>query len=55
MNLTDRALRDVILPGRDPDYRGKVRDIYELGDKLLVVATDRVSAYDVILAEGVPG
>ena len=55
MNLTDRALRDVILPGRAPDYRGKVRDIYELGDKLLVVATDRVSAYDVILAEGVPG
>jgi len=55
MNLTDRALRDVILPGRAPDYRGKVRDIYELGDKLLVVATDRVSAYDVILTEGVPG
>jgi len=55
MNLTDRALRDVVLPGRSPDYRGKVRDIYELGDKLLVVATDRVSAYDVILSEGVPG
>ena len=55
MNLTDRALRDVVLPGRSPDYRGKVRDIYELGDKLLVVATDRVSAYDVILGEGVPG
>jgi len=55
MNLTDRALRDVVLPGRSPDYRGKVRDIYVLGDKLLVVATDRVSAYDVILTEGVPG
>lgn len=55
MNLTDRALRDVVLPGLAPNYRGKVRDIYELGDKLLVVATDRVSAYDVILTEGVPG
>jgi len=35
--------------------RGKVRDIYDLGDHLLLVATDRVSAYDVILSEGIPG
>ncbi|MGH7272897.1 MAG: phosphoribosylaminoimidazolesuccinocarboxamide synthase, partial [Nitrospiria bacterium] len=35
--------------------RGKVRDIYDLGDKLLLVATDRISAFDVILQDGIPG
>ena len=30
--------------------RGKVRDIYDLGDKLLIVATDRISAFDVVMA-----
>ncbi len=34
--------------------RGKVRDTYELGDKLLIVATDRISAFDVILPNGIP-
>ena len=34
--------------------RGKVRDIYELGDDLLIVATDRISAFDVIMDEGIP-
>ena len=34
--------------------RGKVRDIYDLGDKLLLVVTDRISAYDVIMNEGIP-
>ena len=34
--------------------RGKVRDIYELGDKLLLVATDRISAFDVVLPSGIP-
>jgi phosphoribosylaminoimidazole-succinocarboxamide synthase len=34
--------------------RGKVRDTYELGDVLLVVATDRISAFDVILPCGIP-
>jgi phosphoribosylaminoimidazole-succinocarboxamide synthase len=34
--------------------RGKVRDIYDLGDKLLIVATDRISAFDYILATGIP-
>lgn len=55
MRATERVLRDVVVPGRAPDYRGKVRDIYDLGDRLLLVATDRVSAYDVILNEGIPG
>ena len=55
MKAVERALRQVEIPGRTPDYSGKVRDIYELGDSLLIVATDRVSAYDVVLGEGIPG
>jgi phosphoribosylaminoimidazole-succinocarboxamide synthase len=35
--------------------RGKVRDIYDLGDELLIVATDRISAFDVVLPDGIPG
>jgi len=35
--------------------RGKVRDIYDLGDKLLFVASDRISAFDVVLPNGIPG
>lgn len=34
--------------------RGKVRDIYEVDDKLLIVATDRISCFDVVLSEGIP-
>jgi phosphoribosylaminoimidazole-succinocarboxamide synthase len=41
------------IPGRQP-VRGKVRDIYDLGDKLLIVATDRISAFDVVMANGIP-
>jgi phosphoribosylaminoimidazole-succinocarboxamide synthase len=55
MKTADGALRDIVIPGRAPDYKGKVRDLYDLGERLLIVATDRVSAYDVILNEGVPG
>ena len=35
--------------------RGKVRDIYAVGDDLLIIATDRISAFDYILATGIPG
>ena len=41
------------IPGQSPK-RGKVRDIYDLGDKLLIAATDRISAFDVIMANGIP-
>jgi phosphoribosylaminoimidazole-succinocarboxamide synthase len=37
-----------------PVKRGKVRDIYDLGDKLLLVASDRISAFDVIMPNGIP-
>jgi phosphoribosylaminoimidazole-succinocarboxamide synthase len=41
------------LPGV-PVRRGKVRDVYDLGDKLLLVATDRISAFDWVMASGIP-
>jgi len=37
-----------------PKHQGKVRDIYDLGDALLLVATDRISAFDIVLPGGVP-
>jgi phosphoribosylaminoimidazole-succinocarboxamide synthase len=39
---------------RPPDQQGKVRDIYDFGDRLLVVATDRISAFDYVLGSGIP-
>ena len=39
---------------RRPDSRGKVRDIYDAGENLLMVATDRISAFDVILPDEIP-
>ncbi len=38
-----------------PVRRGKVRDVYDLGDEVLLVATDRISAYDVVLPTAIPG
>src|ERR1700757_2878895 len=37
-----------------PCRRGKVRDIYNLGDRLVIVATDRISAFDWVLPTGIP-
>ena len=37
-----------------PDAQGKVRDLYDLGDRLLLVATDRISAFDYILEDEIP-
>jgi phosphoribosylaminoimidazole-succinocarboxamide synthase len=49
----------VLLKSDFPDLylvgRGKVRDIYDLGENLLIVTTDRISAFDVIMNEGIPG
>ncbi|MDJ0974790.1 MAG: phosphoribosylaminoimidazolesuccinocarboxamide synthase [Planctomycetota bacterium] len=42
------------LEGLDLIQRGKVRDIYAVGEHLLIVATDRLSAYDVVLSPGIP-
>jgi len=48
---------DVVLKTEIPDLpvrRGKVRDIYELGDRLAIVATDRISTFDVVMPTGIP-
>ena len=41
--------------GLKPDRAGKVRDVFDLGDRLLIVSTDRLSAYDVVLPTRLPG
>jgi len=45
----------VDLPGMKLFRRGKVRDVYDLGDKLLIIATDRISAFDCVMPNGIPG
>lgn len=42
------------LPGVVPDYKGKVRDIYDLGEMLLIVASDRLSAFDSVIPTPIP-
>jgi phosphoribosylaminoimidazole-succinocarboxamide synthase len=49
-----QAICETSLPGREPDSRGKVRDLYDLGDSLLLVATDRISAFDWVNPVGIP-
>jgi len=49
-----RVIRETHFSGIMPAARGKVRDIYDLGDKLLIVATDRLSAFDVVLPTPIP-
>ncbi len=52
-------MKNVVLKTEMPDVgvprQGKVRDIYDLGEHLLLVVTDRVSAFDVVLPNGIPG
>ena len=46
---------DFNFPGQKSVYHGKVRDVYNINDeKLVMVATDRISAFDVVLPEGIP-
>lgn len=45
---------EIRLPLVTPTYSGKVRDVYDLGDRLLIVATDRLSAFDVVFHEPIP-
>jgi phosphoribosylaminoimidazole-succinocarboxamide synthase len=49
-----RVVRETSFAGILPAARGKVRDIYDLGDQLLMVASDRLSAFDVVLPTGIP-
>ena len=48
------ALLETQIPGLKPVHRGKVRDIYDMGDSLLFVATDRISAFDCVMPNGIP-
>ena len=48
------AVWETTIPGLPPPRRGKVRDVYDLGDALLLVACDRISAYDHVLRPAVP-
>ncbi len=45
---------ETTLDDRLPDRQGKVRDIYDFGDRLLIVASDRISAFDYVLGSGIP-
>jgi len=50
----NQALIESSIPGLPPPKRGKVRDIYDFGDALLLVATDRISAFDCVMPNGIP-
>ena len=54
MNIL-KALKTTQELGLQPSHSGKVRDLFDLGDQLLMVATDRISAYDLILGDPIPG
>ncbi len=50
----DKTILSTDIPGLPLRVRGKVRDIYDLGRTLLIVTTDRISAYDVVMPNGIP-
>jgi phosphoribosylaminoimidazole-succinocarboxamide synthase len=54
MEKAPATLLESDLPGIERHGRGKVRDVYRLDNRLLIVATDRISAFDYILATGIP-
>ena len=49
-----KVIRETHFAGITPVARGKVRDIYDLGDRLLIIATDRLSAFDVVMPTPIP-
>src|SRR5512140_2187006 len=52
--MPNETLRSLDLPGVPKLKSGKVREIFDLGDRLLFVATDRISAFDCIMPNGIP-
>jgi phosphoribosylaminoimidazole-succinocarboxamide synthase len=52
--MLDKPVFETNFPGLNLVSRGKVRDIYDLGDSLLIVATDRISAFDVVMPDPIP-
>jgi len=51
----DNALMETDIPDVPLLARGKVRDVYDMDDRLLIVATDRISAFDCVMPNGIPG
>ena len=49
------AVVETRLEGLKLHWRGKVRDVYDLDDRLLIVATDRISAFDCVIPTPIPG
>lgn len=52
--MTEKIILKTDFPDLKLFRRGKVRDVYDLGDKLLIVSTDRISCFDVVLPDGIP-
>jgi phosphoribosylaminoimidazole-succinocarboxamide synthase len=52
--MSSQIILQTELPGLRTPRRGKVRDVYDLGDQLLIVSTDRISAFDWVLPNGIP-
>jgi phosphoribosylaminoimidazole-succinocarboxamide synthase len=52
--MSSSIVLETTLDGLTLQRRGKVRDVYDLGDSLLIVATDRISAFDYVLGSGIP-
>ena len=52
--MTRQVLTEIAIPGLPLVHRGKVRETFDLGDRLLMVATDRISAYDAVIPTGIP-
>ncbi len=52
--MADKVLLTTDLPGLKLFRRGKVRDVYDMGESLLFIATDRISCFDVVLPDGIP-
>jgi len=50
----EKVITQTQFPFLSPPRRGKVRDVYDLGEQLLIVATDRISAFDVVLPTAIP-
>ena len=52
--MSSTLVLETNLTGMTLQRRGKVRDVYDLGEHLLIVATDRISAFDYVLGSGIP-
>ena len=52
--MSQQIVTETNLTHLTPSHRGKVRDLYDLGDQLLIVSTDRISAFDYVLPNGIP-